>query len=344
MTNPVLVEVTRGAIVESRHRGAVAVVDAGGRRVAAHGDVTAPVFPRSAVKAIQALPLVESGAADAYGFGAAELALASASHSGEPRHVETAAAMLAAAGKSAAELECGAHAPMSSLAERILIRAGHPPGPLHNNCSGKHAGFICTACHLGIDPKGYVLPDHPVQREVTAALADLTGTELGEANRGVDGCSIPAYAIPLERLARAFAIMATGKELAPVRAAAAKRILEACMTEPFMVAGSGRFCTDVMPLFPGRVFVKGGAEGVYCAAFPEAGLGVALKIDDGAGRASEVAMAAVIAALLLPAGAVPAAFARRLVPPVNTRRETRVGELRAAPEFLNALTGELART
>lgn len=339
MTDPVLVEVTRGAIVESRHRGAIAIVDAKGRRVAAIGDVEAPVFPRSAVKAIQALPLVESGAADAYGFGAAELALASASHSGEPRHVETAAAMLAAAGRSAADLECGTHMPMSSLAERALIRANRLPGPLHNNCSGKHAGFICTACHLGIDPRGYVLPDHPVQRAVTAALSDLTGTELDEANRGVDGCSIPAYAIPLDRLARGFAKMATGEGLAPARARAARLILDACMNEPFMVAGSGRFCTDIMPLFPGRLFVKGGAEGVYCAAFPAAGLGVALKIDDGATRGAEGAMAAIVAAMLGADAAMTPAMRHRLTPPVKNRRGVTVGEVRPVSGLIETIRG-----
>lgn len=340
MTNPAVVEVTRGGIVESRHRGAIAIVDASGARIAAIGDVEAPVFPRSAVKAIQALPLVESGAADAYGFGAAELALACASHSGEPRHVEIVTAMLAAAGRSAADLECGAQMPMSSVARRTLLRAGRLPGPVHNNCSGKHAGFICTACHLGVDPTGYTLPDHSVQREVTAVLADLTGTELGEANRGVDGCSIPAYSIPLDRLAHAFARMATGQGLAPSRAAAAKRILEACMAEPFLVAGSGRFCTDVMPLFAGRLFLKGGAEGVYCGAFPEEGLGVAVKIDDGATRASETAMAAVIASrLTLADDGHRAAFAPWLSPPVRNRRGIAVGEVRPTDVVIDALGG-----
>ena len=339
MTNPVLVEVTRGGIVESRHSGAIAVVDAEGRRVVAIGDVEAPVFPRSAVKAIQALPLVESGAADAYGFGPAELALAAASHSGEPRHVATAMAMLAAAGRSVADLGCGTQMPMSSVAERSLIRSDGLPSPLHNNCSGKHAGFICTACHLGLEPKGYVLPDHPVQRAVTAALSDLTGTPLDDRNRGVDGCSIPAYAIPLHRVARAFAKMATGEGLVPARAAAAKRILDACMAEPFMVAGSGRFCTDVMPLFPGRLFVKGGAEGVYCAAFPETGLGVVLKIDDGATRGSETAMAAVIEALLAPDDAPGPEFARWLAPAVKNRRGLTVGEVRPAAGLLEAMRG-----
>jgi L-asparaginase II len=246
--------------------------------------------------------------------------------------------MLAAAGRGLPDLECGVQMPMSSVAERIVLRADHLPSPLHNNCSGKHAGFICTACHLGIDPRGYVQPDHPVQHAVTAALADLTGTQLGATNRGIDGCSIPAYAIPLDRLAGAFARMTTGEGLAPGRAAAARRILDACMTEPFMVAGSGRFDTDVMPLFPGRLFVKGGAEGVYCGALPEAGLGIALKIDDGASRASETAMAAVIASRLTASDdAADTAFARWRAAPVRNRRGITVGEVRPTAELLDAL-------
>ena len=331
MTNPVLVEVTRGSIVESRHRGAIVVADASGRRVVAIGDVEVPVFPRSAVKAIQALPLVESGAAEAYGFGAAELALASASHSGEPRHVATVTAMLAAAGRSAVDLECGVQMPMSSLAERMLLRADHLPGPLHNNCSGKHAGFICTACHLGIDPRGYVGADHPVQRGVTEALTDLTDTELGEANRAIDGCSIPAYAIPLDRLACAFAKMATGEGLGPVRAAAAKRILDACMAEPFMVAGSGRFCTRINDALPGVAQVKTGAEGVFCAMLPTLGLGVAIKMWDGAGRASEVAMAALLDHLgVLP----PDQRDEVLHPAIKNVVGLLVGEMRPAKSWL----------
>ncbi len=339
MTNPVLVDVTRGPLVESRHRGAVAVVDAAGRAVLALGDVAAPVFPRSAVKAIQALPLVESGAADAFGFGKAELALAASSHGGEPRHVETVEAMLAAAGRGIMDLECGTHMPMSSVAERTLIRADRLAGPQHNNCSGKHAGFVCTACHLGLDPNGYVEPDHPVQRAVTAALSALTDTRLDDANRGIDGCSIPAYAIPLERLARAFARMATGEGLAPARAAAARRILDACMAEPFLVGGSGRFCSEIMPLFPGRLMAKVGAEGVYCAALPDLGLGVALKIDDGAARAAEVAMAAVAGAFLSPDEGRAAAFEALRRPPLRNRRALVVGGLQPAAALVTALDG-----
>ena len=169
MTNPVLVEVTRGERVESRHRGAVAVIDARGKKVLAIGDIEAPVYPRSAVKAIQALPLVESGAADAFGFRARELALSQASHGGEPEHVAGVSAMLSAIGLDETALECGAHAPSHGPSAAELIRRGKAPSQLHNNCSGKHANFLALARHLGIDHRGYVGAAHPVQVEVTAS-------------------------------------------------------------------------------------------------------------------------------------------------------------------------------
>jgi len=337
MSDPVLVEVTRGSIVESRHRGAIAVVDAGGRVRAAVGDVGQAVFPRSAVKALQALPLVESGAADRYGFGNAELALACASHSGEPRHVATATRMLTAAGRSAADLACGVSWPANREAANALARAGEMPSALHDNCSGKHSGFICLACHMGVDPSGYVKPDHPVQRTVTAALAEMTDTDLGDHNRGVDGCSIPTYAVPLDKLALAFARFVTGEGLSADRARAAARLRAACTAEPAMVAGAGRFATHALSLFGARLFVKGGAEGVYCGGFPELGLGVALKCDDGASRAAETLMAAVIAALVPMSAAERADFADWLTPPVMTRAGVRIGEVRAVAGLAESL-------
>lgn len=337
MNDPVLVEVARGNAVESRHRGAIAVVDAGGTVRAATGDVAQAVFPRSAVKAMQALPLIESGAADRYGFGAAELALACASHSGEPRHVETAMLMLEAAGRSAADLECGSYLPTHRASAEALIRAGVLPTALHNNCSGKHSGFICFACHAGMPVAGYIGPAHPVQVAVTEALGAVTGAKLGPEVRGVDGCSIPAYAIPLTALAHGFARMATGEGLAPSRAAAARRLIDACQTEPFMMSGSGRYEVDVLEIFGPRLFVKGGAEGVYCGAFPDLGFGVAIKCDDGAGRAAEVAMAAVIEAFLVPTEEENERFADRLVVPVLNRRGIEVGEVRPVAGLVEAL-------
>src|SRR6202171_2914973 len=226
MTNPILVEVLRGSLVESRHRGAVAVADSDGGAVLAVGDVTTPIFPRSAVKALQALPLVETGAADAFGFGDEELALACASHSGEPGHVAGVTRMLAKAGLDASALRCGAHWPMAQSAVAALARTGEPSA-LHNNCSGKHAGFLCVACAKGIDHADYWRPQHPVQGQVRAVLENLTGTVLGDDRCAIDGCSVPTWAIPLENLARAFAKFATGHGLAPERARAIARVLRA---------------------------------------------------------------------------------------------------------------------
>jgi len=300
MSNPVLVEVTRGAHVESRHRGSVAVVDADGAAVFALGDVARRVFPRSAVKSMQALPLVEGGHADKWGLTDAEVALCCASHGGEPAHVATAQAMLAKAGRDAGALECGAHWPSNEAASRALAKAADGPSALHNNCSGKHSGFVCLACGMGTDPAGYVRAGHPAMREVTAALSAVTGERLDEAEAGVDGCSIPSFPIPLVSLARGFARMGTGAGLSPGRAAAAARIRAAVAANPFNVAGTGRFDTRVMKAFGARVFCKTGAEAVHCAAIPEQGIGIAVKIDDGTGRASQALMAALLARFLGP--------------------------------------------
>ncbi|PBB43988.1 asparaginase [Mesorhizobium sp. WSM3866] len=328
MANPVLVEVTRGAVVESAHRGAVSVFDADGKPVWEIGDTARPVFPRSAVKAIQALPLLESGAADAYGFGDRELALACASHSGEPAHVELAQAMLAKAGLDKTALECGAHWPSSHVATIAMARTGSAPNPLHNNCSGKHAGFLCTCVHSGIAHGGYVKAGHALQEMVRDAMQSVTGAAHDVDHCGTDGCSIPTYAVPLKSFALGFARMATGRGFAPERAKAAKRLLSACMAEPFLVAGTGKADLALMRAAPGRIFVKTGAEGVYCAALPELGLGIALKCDDGASRASEVMIAAVLAKLLRSDEALAAKLAELAHPPVESRIGAKVGLLR----------------
>jgi L-asparaginase II len=298
MGNPVLVEVLRGGLVESRHAGAVAVVDADGDRVLALGEVERPVFPRSAIKALQALPLVETGAADQYGFGPEELALACASHSGEPGHVATATHMLMLAGLDQTALKCGAHWPIHQPSAQALAREGGTAGPLHNNCSGKHAGFLCVACAIAADRAHYVEPANPVQRLVKSTIEDLTEATLSQDVCATDGCSVPTWAMPLANLARGFARFGTGTGLAPGRARAGARLRAACAAHPWHVAGTGRFCTAIMTRFGARVFVKTGAEGVYCAALPEQGLGIAVKCDDGAGRAAEVAMAALLARFL----------------------------------------------
>jgi L-asparaginase II len=294
MQNPVTVEVTRGKLVESRHRGLGVVVDGDGRTVFSFGDAEAHVFPRSACKAMQALPLVESGAADAYGFGNVELALACSSHSGEDAHVATAAGMLAKAGRDDGSLECGAH---WSSHQDVLIhqaRTIENPTALHNNCSGKHSGFVCTCVHAGFEVKGYVDYDHPLQQEIRGTMEVLTGSVIGHDACGTDGCSIPTYAVPLKGLAHGFAKMATGATLSAERARASRRLMEACMAEPFYVAGTRRACTKLMQVAPGKIFAKTGAEGVFVAALPEQGLAMAVKCEDGTTRAAEAMIFALV--------------------------------------------------
>lgn len=326
--DPVLVEVTRGGRVESSHRGAAIVMDAKGGVVFTAGDVDLPIFPRSAVKALLALPMVETGAAARLGLTDAEIALACSSHSGEEDHVATATSMLAKAGRDLSCLECGSHWPSYDVAARALARVGQEPTALHNNCSGKHSGFICLACDRGDDPKGYIRPDHPTMKLITAALAEMTSTTLDARNFAVDGCSIPTYAIPLRALALGFARFSTGQTLAPDRAAATRRIRAAVAAQPRMVAGTNRFDTRVIAALGERVFVKGGAEGVHCGAIPELGLGFAVKCDDGAGRAADIVTAALIARLLPNNGQPDATIAALASPTLTNWNGIEVGTLR----------------
>jgi L-asparaginase II len=327
MTNPVLVEVTRGPLVESRHRGAVAVCDAQGKTALALGDVTAPIFPRSAVKALQALPLIEQGAAERFSLSDEELALACASHSGEAAHIAGVEHILAKAGLAPSDLRCGAHWPIAQSAAAAVARSG-APSPLHNNCSGKHAGFLCVARAIGADPADYWRPEHPVQRLVRGVLEDFTGASFGEASCAIDGCSVPTWAVPLHHLAHGFAKFATGDRLSPERARAAARLRQACAKTPWFVAGTGRLCTDIMQLFGERVFVKTGAEGVYCAALPREGLGIAVKCDDGAGRAAQAMTAAVISRFLPLVANERAALERFVAPMQRNWNGFEVGQVR----------------
>lgn len=310
---PLVVEATRGPLVESRHLVDAAVVDAAGAVVAAHGAVDAPVYPRSACKPLQALPLVESGAADAFGLSQKEVALACASHNGEPVHVEAVLAWLDRLGLSDDDLECGAHLPRQEPVLAEFVRSGATLRQAHNNCSGKHAGMLATAVHLGEPTRGYVGREHPVQRRVAAAMGELCGLRL--ETFGIDGCGIPTFALPLGALAFGMARL-------PGRPAG-RRIVEAMIAEPYMVAGRGRACTELMQAAGGAVALKTGAEGVYMAALPARGLGLALKARDGAGRAAEIAVAQLLARL----GALPEDFARR---PLHNVRGLAIGELRPA--------------
>jgi L-asparaginase II len=305
--NPVLIEVTRGGAVESRHRGAFVVVDASGKIVRSAGDPAMPVYPRSAVKPLQAIPLIETGAADKFGLTNKELALACASHKGEPAHVDAVNAWLARIGLSPSALACGVQAPRTPDAAKRAILAGLPVTAAYHNCSGKHTGFLAACVACGDNPSGYINAGHPTQKRVTQALAEMTGCDLSAVPVARDGCGIPTYSVPLQSLATGMARLADPSKLPEARAGAAKRLLAAMAAEPFYVNGTGGFTTEVMAAVP-AVRVKGGAEGVYAAALPELGLGVALKIDDGGARAAECAAAHILRGL----GCFSAAQERRL--------------------------------
>jgi L-asparaginase II len=341
LANPVLVEVTRGDRVESIHRGAVAISDAQGNVLFALGDIESLVYPRSALKPIQALPLVESGAADAFNVDEAEIALACASHSGEPMHTGRVAAWLERIGLKESDLACGPHAVRYEPVWEDMVRRGERPTRIHNNCSGKHTGFLTVARHWGVATAGYERVDHPVQQAVAKALGELADVA-GPLPWGIDGCAAPNFAVSLSAFSHALARLASPQTLSPERARAARRIVEAMMARPELVAGTGRVCTTLMRAGRGRVAVKTGAEAAYAAIVPGHGLGIALKLDDGGGRAAETT----IAFLLDRMGLVDHGEVADIVSPavLNTRSD-RVGQRRPAAELVDAPLPDLsART
>ncbi|MWB76795.1 asparaginase [Pseudooceanicola sp. 216_PA32_1] len=318
-----MVEVTRGGMVESIHRGHAVVWDASGGLVRAWGNPGLVMYPRSSCKMIQALPLVESGAADAAGLETRHLALACASHNGAAIHSDLAAQWLAGLGLGEPDLRCGPQEPADIPARDALIRAGETPCQLHNNCSGKHSGFLTLNRHLGGGSE-YHETDHVVQKAVRAAFEEVTGVE--SPGYGIDGCSAPNFATTLEGLARAMAYCAAAREGQGTRETAAARLVQAMSAHPELVAGEGRACTALIRAMQGRGVVKTGAEGVFVAILPERGLGVALKIEDGTTRGAETAIATILAGLgvLDPSNPVAQSY---LNTPITSRRGLAAGAI-----------------
>jgi len=309
-----LVAVTRGGLLESVHRGSIAVVDGDGALLAACGEPAAEVFLRSAAKPFQAAPFLAAGGDRRFGLGAPEIALACASHAGEPFHVEAVARMLARGGFTERDLACGAHPPTYEPAARALVAAGRAPGAVHNNCSGKHAAML-LACRLaGEDPATYLDAAHPLQRRILRFLARMSGVDAERIGIAVDGCAAPVFRIPLERLARAYARLFAERvrgETAAERRARGRAV--AAMTgEPRMVAGTGRFTTALLTEARGALVGKEGADGLYAVAVaPEASrrlggggpLGIAVKIEDGSDRGRATVVVEVLGRLGLLRGA-----------------------------------------
>lgn len=282
-----LVEITRGPTVESVHEVDVAVVDASGSLVSGAGDPDRGVLARSALKPIQAVPLVSSGAANALDVSDEELALACASHNGEPGHVEAVTAWLGRLGFNVGHLECGSQRPGYEPASLALAVADEQPDATHNNCSGKHTGFLAVCLHNGIDPAGYIRPDHPLQFEyVTPAIAEFCSFALGRDEPGIDGCGIPVWEMPLEALARGWSRLPSDP--------AGLRLIEAMRAHPWLVAGTNRSDTTMMSSAHRPIATKVGAEGVHCAVALDEGVAVAVKARDGASRAAEAAMWAML--------------------------------------------------
>jgi L-asparaginase II len=281
--NPVLLEVYRGDFIECIHRGAFAVVGSGAEVLRSAGDVKRPIYMRSAAKPLQALPVIESGAADEFGLSEREIAVTTGSHSGCKIHIRAVEEILTKAGLRSENLLCGIHPPSNPTEKERLIKEGIAPGSLHNNCSGKHAGMLVLAKFLGASVQDYLSGEHPVQKLIKQTIAEMAGLEPQDVKVGTDGCGAPAFLLSLEKMALAYARLAGPEGLAPERAAAAGRITRAMRSHPEMVAGPGRFTTDLIQACGGKLFAKGGAQGVYCVGVPEEGVGIALKIDDGAG-------------------------------------------------------------
>ncbi len=325
------VEATRGTLVESLHRVAAAVVDAEGGLIASSGDPDLVTWWRSAAKPFQALPVVQDGAADRFQMTDAELALACASHSSEPRHLDIVSGFMSRAGISDQDLACGPHTPLSPAVAALAARGSVNLTPRWSNCSGKHAAMIALARHHGWPSPGYQAAGHPVQERILSEVVRWTGVAPEHIAQAPDGCTAVCFGLPLRAMALSYARLASSRE------PAARRIVSAMTSEPFLVAGTGRLCTDLMTAWNRKLVAKIGAEGIYSAALVERGIGIALKVEDGDMRASGVALLEVLVQVLQRLGATedltrPAGegLRRHARPPIQNSRGTVTGELRPA--------------
>jgi len=295
--NPVLINRWRGNSIENRHRGAVAIVESSGRLMGALGDIQRAVFPRSAIKYLQAIPFVESGAVEAYGLDDRHIALACASHNGEPIHVGLAQDWLSRLSLTHDDLECGAELPLHEATQFDLLADGRGPQRIHHNCSGKHLGMLSTCCHLGEQTRNYRLYNHDAQKRWFEVIESSTNTRVMQLPWGYDGCAIPTLALPLQRIALGMARFGDKDFFNGARREAVQRIRKAVTENPYLVAGKERLCTDLMDRLAPGVLIKVGADGVYAAVLPKLKIGVALKIDDGHQVAAGVALGAVLQSL-----------------------------------------------
>ena len=321
-----VVEVLRAGVVEARHRVHIAIANADGEMIARTGKTNALTYYRSAAKPFQALPLVEEGVTSRLGISLSELALCCASHEGEPDHISTARSILSKAGVDEKLLRCGPHLPFSAEASKALLVQGGRAMPIHNNCSGKHAGMLALAIGMGWDPVDYHLPGHPVQDRMFREIRRWTELNETQVSTGVDGCGVVCFATRLSDIARSFARFSVAAACGEGPA----DIVRAMTTHPFMVGGTGRLCTQVTEVTAGKAFVKLGAEGTYTGGIPDAGVGFAIKIEDGGRRAVEVALVRVLQELGVLTEKDGLKLAEQGKPAVYNTRGEAVGEIRPA--------------
>jgi L-asparaginase II len=319
--------VTRGALVESRHRVHAAVVGADGTLVDAARDPELTVWWRSCAKPFQVMPLLRSGGFDEFGWGVEELALACASHGGEPEHVAIAGRMLARLGLEEGDLACGPHEPLASRGIRLARETGQRLTRLHNNCSGKHAAMLARTVQIGAPTVGYERPAHAVQRDCLQATAEWCGLPTESVGVGVDGCGVSVFALPLANMALSYARLVRA---AAEGDAASRRVVSAMTTHPFLVGGTDRFDTVLMQACGGNVVCKIGAEGVHTFAIVDRGLGFALKVEDGAPRAQYPAVLALLAAYDALPSPLPDPLREYVQRGVRNTRGEIVGVIRAA--------------
>ena len=327
-----LVHVTRGDTVESLHYGHYAVAAPDGSIVEGSGDIHFVTYPRSALKPIQALQLITSGAADAYGLGDIHLSLACSSHWAEPFHVDAVSAWLTDLSCTEGDLICGQDYPYNEAAKEALLRQNVERSRVFHNCSGKHAGFLTTCRHLSHDIAGYDEFDHPIQIRYREDLSLVTGVDAGNYSWGIDGCALPAPALPLVDVAKSMARLACPETLPAPEAAAINRLSEAIATAPEYFWGTAAPCSDLAQVTHGRIIAKIGAEGYMAAMIRNRGLGIAIKVSDGTRRAVTVALFGVLQKMGLLTTLEQTALKNHIMPPVLNSRGTIIGDLRPSPE------------
>ncbi len=328
-----LVNLVRGPIVESSHRGVVALVDVKGNVVAKLGLPAGKTYIRSSAKPIQVLPLLILGAAEKYNLTDRELALMCASHNGEEIHVETARGILEKVGLTEMDLECGTHLPYDKESARKLMARGEEISPLYSNCSGKHAGMLLLCQHMGWPTKGYVKAEHPLQQLMHETIAEIAEMNREEVDIGIDGCGVVVFGLPVEKMAFLFARLANPESLPSSYQEAALRVTQAMENEPYMVAGRGRLCTELMQATSGKLVGKGGAEGVYCIGLHGRDQGLAVKIEDGNSRGLGTIIYHILDALEVLTEEEKEELKRYRLPVIKNRRGDEVGNLRTCFDF-----------